>query len=511
MSPRPSIIQPKTSGLSFAQQLYASSIRTHVISPAPTASLPTPPTSPPLVSNSPRAPLLPNPQPPNFSSPAQSHNTSSTQDFYRSAVSSQFSQQRSGSQTGPHSPYSSSPHGSFTTSLPPSNNLPHHALHRAQSYQPVTTPHHHDSHHHRASTLMAGPSKPRGPPSLKTTLRPPSMNNVSAHISRPLDTTPALQPPALQPPALQPLAPQPVVATTPHLQLQHFGQANMAFNASYPSPPNSGPSPPTALTPAAHYLPPASQPALPSPPQQQITQQYMMQNTVVTPPPPQAMAQPQNAGPQQQPATFADLGLAAGSALGRFAMNVAGGALTASAGVQSNIGGVGGAIGSALVAEDGDFMSTLADGLLSNIGNQAGPAQHPAATQGQQFTGAMQNQAQAAPTMNYQQQLYQNANPHATQLNTQGAQPQQNSQAMLQAAYLQQLQAQQQQMQIQQQVQLQVQQQMQMQQQQAAYGQPPPQSGPPAAQEPSPFGTFLTGVGQVLSAVAESSNSEATE
>ncbi|RDB28582.1 hypothetical protein Hypma_015044 [Hypsizygus marmoreus] len=600
--PRPrSPIQPRASGLTFAQQLYASAIQPDDrVSPplTETGGLPSPPLSPSAAI--PRTvPILSTPSSSFTISSTSQQDVSDPTELYSTRVSSQYIQPRNKTRRASSYFSSSSPFPDPTA--PP-------AARRTQSHQPVSSSYQQTYSPHRASTYMGKSSTPYGTPNLLTTLRPPR-----SQFGNKVDSTPSFQTIAAPPP--------------PSLQLQQTGLQNTGTIAapvpSYPSPPVSNPSPLSAFSLQASYNLPASAqapqlpasvlnaqtsynlpagahtpqlststlnhqasyniPASAQPPQPPTStlnpalytlpagaQALQPATGVMTAPPSQnftgqnvSQNLPTHSSPPNSHPHLSQLKPAAievGKKLGGFALKVAGGALAASAGVSEDVvgdlGGLGGAIGGALVngsSDSGDLIMSSLVGGLAKLATQPG-VDHSlvqAAMQGkpgadyQALINALtKQQAQPTPGVNYQalilqlqqmqalanaqqqqaiaqlpnmQSIY-NANAQAqaiTNASQQIAAQAQQNQNLVQAAYQQQLQAQQQQQiqqQIQQQlqaqeqqrqqVQLQIEQQLQAQQQQAQlmFGQPP---------QLTPMGTFLTGAGQALASYAASNNGDA--
>ena len=538
LQPRSPSFQSQPSGLSFAQQLYASSIKSASNSsmyfaresnairpfPAPLTTIPTPPSSPP-----PNASVLAQTAfPASVASPSTSYNVS---ELYGTPLAS-----RSRRQDSVH--YSSrgagATHGSVDHSFP----------RRSQSYQLTTSPvqENFQLHPHRASTFPAGNAKQNGTPTLVTTARPPT------NLFTPVSQT-AVVPPGPPPKPDVMAAPIPLLSSPPNL--------NSLSTA--------------ALQAETYPIQSSAQAALPPTPiSAQFTQSNQNQVSRSTQP---------SKGNETNPA-LKQIGLA----VGHLAFNIAGGAVRASLGLPQTGGGVGGAIGKVLVngTLDGDTMDSLSTSL-SGLGDQGtgfDPSQMQAVQPEVDYQSAIgnlmqQQQAQATPGVNYQTiinqlELQRNrsvANPlqrqaaayapqvpnqpttlgnriqqpmqtgaqdsmsgygNAYNVQTQAlspseqqyqdalrvqlqqinaaaaqevAQAQQNAQNILQAAYHQQ-------------------QQMQLQQQhpqmQVAYSKPAPQNpvvqhtrpppGPPVNHEPSGLNTLLTGVGSVLSSFAHAEN-----
>ncbi|KAF9455414.1 hypothetical protein BDZ94DRAFT_1327577 [Collybia nuda] len=517
--PTTTSIQPRPSGLTFAQQLYSSSVRAVPATPVSTrqtnsGNIPTPPTSPQPRLTLSAAPILPPPPPPNAK-------TTNDNDLFSVPIIPE-SRAYASHRASVYTPHTSPSLAAFPKAAPYSS-ANHCVPHRNQSYQPPKPSAHPNPH--RASTFStgAGPSKTRGIPQLTTTARPPT-NRTHTAIPH---TTPSFQTVASPPPRLPVQSPA-LAAPIP----------------SYPTPPNSS-GPAATLTAAAYGI---AQPQAQAPltPAMQVQMAYQLQTQMQAQPmlvqaQPQIQMQPQNivAGQQQQPQNAVQVPQQqqkpqhpgamqqVGVGLGKFALNVAGGAIATSLGLETN--GIAGAIGGALVgaaSEDGDVVGSMVDGLSGMVGADQGGGNIGTGMDYQSIYAAMAQQSQQQPQQDPMAQLQalmaQQQQPTAQfqaamaqqQAQQQFLQQQTMQQQTQQALAQQQVQQQQaamvafQQQQQQQQLQLQMQMQL-LQQQQQPQAMAFQQNA--AQQQPTPLGTLLTGFGQALSSMATDNTNNADQ
>ncbi|KAG5646885.1 hypothetical protein DXG03_001961 [Asterophora parasitica] len=384
-------IQPKSSKLSFAQQLYASASNpTQAYKPPSIHApiIPTPPMSPQAATPG----YSPRIAPGDHSAPPNS--TANMHDFNHNSARRPLSV-----------------HGYPAA---------HRAPHRAQTYGAVATPAsaQSHSHHHRTSTISGGMmSRAKPTPNFTTTLRPPSevSESLNTHTtaafqaaasypsppptstrhSRSLPPTP-LSPPSqftqpsfpqsppshtASPPAVSPPTASPVSSPTFQHPPPAVQQSPPPFQQ--PPPPTLQP-PPPAFQPPPHPPLPQAPPPPPAPrplhipPHMHHPPMPVQVQTVHLPPPP-----PPPPPPSKTSTATNFLKSQAGQALGKIAVGVAGGALSSAFGGSpstgiSSLGGLGASIGGALVnnlganGDGSDLVSSVAGGLFSGFSPQDG-------------------------------------------------------------------------------------------------------------------------------------------
>lgn len=470
--PRVPSVHSQPSGLSFAQQLYACSVRAagnsslHSSTPESIifrSSLPTPPNSPPNAIVQP-VPVFKPTLPPSVISSSTSPIDSDASEFYGTSLSSY--DRRHEVHASSSSRGNVATHGSMDRVSP----------HRSQSHQFTMSPIQQSflPHPHRASTFSGGNSKQDGIPTLVTTARPPT--NLSSPT---FQTLPASPPP----PHLRTSVPAVSTLSLPSLSPLTLNSLSTALFHAEAHPFSQTPLPPTPIT-------------------AQFTQPGQGQSQV----PPST--QPSNVN--ETNATIKQIGLAVGKSTCKFALNIAGGAVRSSLGLPQISGSVGGAIGNALANStlDGDSMGSLASGLLS-LGDQ-GTGFDTSQIQEGQPEGDYQS---VIDTLTHQQQqapVAQGVNSQALINQLQHVQSLVSTQQQQPAASLQ--------LPIQNNHHAVYHHQQQQQQMQVAYSRPSsqhpvfqqtrPPAGPPAKQGPFGLNILLTGPSYVLSGFADSANND---
>ncbi|KAG5654333.1 hypothetical protein H0H81_004287 [Sphagnurus paluster] len=303
------LIEPKASKLSFAQQLYASAAKPSGPYTPPSITVPS------ITGSSSRAPLV--------------------------------SLTSNGISSRPHA-------ASVSSYRPQSYHTPHdthRAPHRTQSYQPASNSHHQPSAHHRASTISTGITYGHSNTSnFNVPLRPLHTGGSSSQSQIP-DTTPSLQTIATLPPHVQQYhtnTSMPLAVPIPSYPAVPPPATSPIFPASNATHPFQHPLPATAMSPP--HIPTQIQPQIQ---QQQVQQQILQQHQIPTATPPKPQAQQQSSQ--------------IGQAVGRFALGVAGGALSAALGIPNKNGGISGALGAALengaFNDGGDIFGALVGGV----------------------------------------------------------------------------------------------------------------------------------------------------
>ena len=268
--PRSSSVQSPSSGLSFAQQLYASAVKSSINTSLPSAAespmaqldIPTLPNPPPPTAAVRPLPVLVAPQLPNLSNSSIHHINYDASELYGTSLTSRSRPH------GFHSSPSLTRHS--TTITRGSMNYP--SARRSQSYQLAAFPSQERLHPHRASTLSAGISKTSGTPTFVTTARPPTHLSAKSHATLSVQT-----------------------AAAPHPQLQ----SSITLLPATPSlPPTINSPPTTALHNETHpFMSPAQSPLSPTSVSLQFVQTHHQQA--------QAQAQSVVNVQQQQAAAYA--------------------------------------------------------------------------------------------------------------------------------------------------------------------------------------------------------------